>query len=63
VKVSFLVLKYHAQIFMVSLLVYGKDVKANIEVPMDPQPMHPGRNTVAYEARYLKWLLFEIIDF
>ena len=43
--------------------VYGKDVKANIEVPMETNPMHPGRNTVSYEARYLKWLLFEIIDF
>lgn len=41
-------------------LVYGKEVKANVETPMDPDPMHPGRNTVAFEARYLKWLLLEI---
>jgi hypothetical protein len=38
-------------------------VRANIEMPMDQEPMHVGRNTVAYEARYLKWLLFELIDY
>ncbi len=43
--------------------MYGKDVKANVEIPMEQNQMHPGRNTVAYEARYLKWLLFEIIDY
>ena len=43
--------------------VYGKEVKANVEQPMDPDPMHPGRNTVAFEARYLKWLLLEISGF
>lgn len=43
--------------------VYGKDVKANIELPMEQSPMHPGRNTVTFEARYLKALLFEIIDY
>jgi len=42
---------------------YGKDVKANVESPLEPTPMHAGRNTVAFEARYLKWLLFELIDF
>lgn len=48
---------------MVSVfLVYGRDIKANIELPMEQQ-LHPGRNTVAFEARYLKWLLFEIIDY
>ena len=45
------------------LIAYGKDVKANVEQPLEQSPMHPGRNTVAYEARYLKWLLFEIIDY
>ena len=44
-------------------LVYGKSVKANIELPFENEPLHPGRNTVSYEARYLKWLLFEIIDY
>jgi tetratricopeptide repeat protein 30 len=42
---------------------YGKDVKANVEMPLEQHPMHPGRNTVSFEARYLKWLLFEIIDY
>jgi hypothetical protein len=27
------------------------------------EPMHPGRNTIAYEARYLRWLLFELTQF
>jgi hypothetical protein len=42
--------------------VYGRDIKANVELPMD-QPIHPGMNTVAFEARYLKWLLFKLIDY
>lgn len=41
---------------------YGKEIKANLESPME-EPLHPGRNTIEYEARYLKWLLFEIIGF
>jgi hypothetical protein len=32
-------------------------------MPLEQHPMHPGRNTVSFEARYLKWLLFEIIDY
>lgn len=48
---------------LINFKAYGKDVKANIQMPMEQDQVHPGRNTVAYEARYLKWLLYEIIDF
>lgn len=40
--------------------VYGRDVKATIEQPLEEEPMHPGRNTVAYEARLLKSLLLQL---
>jgi hypothetical protein len=40
--------------------VYGKDVRANAEIPLELDPAHPGKNTVTYEARYLKWLLLKI---
>jgi tetratricopeptide repeat protein 30 len=39
--------------------VYGKDVKAVIEQPLEAEPMHPGKNTVTYESRLLKNLLFK----
>ena len=63
-NVSFFLLSFNFLIIkMYQFKVYGKDVKANVEVPFDQAPLHPGRNTVAYEARYLKWLLYEIIDY
>ncbi|XP_041363711.1 tetratricopeptide repeat protein 30A-like [Gigantopelta aegis] len=40
--------------------LYGRDVKAIIEQPLEEEPMHPGRNTVAYEARLLKSLLLQL---
>ena len=40
--------------------VYGRDVKAVIEQPLEEEPMHPGRNTVAFEARLLKSLLLQL---
>ncbi|PVD38568.1 hypothetical protein C0Q70_01184 [Pomacea canaliculata] len=40
--------------------LYGRDVKATIEQPLEEEPMHPGRNTVAYEARLLKSLLLQL---
>ena len=41
--------------------VYGHDVKAIVEQPLDDQPPHPGRNTVTYEARLLKSLLMQLV--
>merc|ERR1719334_1036899 len=34
--------------------LYGRDVKAVIEQPLEEEPLRPGRNTVSYEARLLK---------
>lgn len=47
--------------FVFVILVYGKDVKALIEQPLEAEPMHPGKNTVTYEARLLKSLLLQLI--
>ncbi|KAL5018713.1 hypothetical protein ScPMuIL_004435 [Solemya velum] len=41
--------------------MYGRDVKAVIEQPLEEEPMHPGKNTVTYEARVLKNLLLQLI--
>ncbi|XP_056017937.1 tetratricopeptide repeat protein 30A-like isoform X1 [Ostrea edulis] len=41
--------------------MYGKDVKALIEQPLEAEPMHPGKNTVTYEARLLKSLLLQLM--
>lgn len=40
--------------------LYGRDVKAVTEQPLEEEPMHPGRNTVAYESRLLKSLLLQL---
>ena len=40
--------------------VYGKEVKALIEQPLEAEPMHPGKNTVTYEARLLKGILLHL---
>ena len=42
--------------------VYGRDVKAVIEQPLEEETMHPGKNTVTYEARLLKSLLLQLIE-
>ncbi|CAH8524252.1 unnamed protein product [Dicrocoelium dendriticum] len=41
--------------------LYGRDVKAVIEQPLEQVKLHPGENTVTYEARLLKALLLEIM--
>ncbi|KAJ8319124.1 hypothetical protein KUTeg_004215 [Tegillarca granosa] len=41
--------------------MYGRDVKAVIEQPLEAEPMHPGKNTVTYEARLLKNLLLQLV--
>lgn len=40
--------------------LYGRDVKAIIEQPLEEAPLHPGKNTVTYEARALKALLLQL---
>ncbi|KAG9476070.1 hypothetical protein GDO78_002900 [Eleutherodactylus coqui] len=41
---------------------YGKNIPAIIEQPLEEEKMHIGKNTVTYEARQLKALLYEIIS-
>jgi len=40
---------------------YGKNVKTIIEAPLELETLHPGKNTVTYEARLLKALLLQIM--
>ncbi|XP_040289154.1 tetratricopeptide repeat protein 30A [Bufo bufo] len=40
--------------------IYGKNTPAIIEQPLEEEKMHIGKNTVTYEARQLKALLYEI---
>lgn len=41
--------------------VYGREVPAIIEQPLEETRIHIGKNTVTYEARLLKALLYEVI--
>lgn len=41
--------------------VYGKEVPAIIEQPLEETRIHIGKNTVTYEARLLKALFYEVI--
>ncbi|XP_055507199.1 tetratricopeptide repeat protein 30A isoform X1 [Leucoraja erinacea] len=41
--------------------IYGKSVLAVIEQPLEEQRLHTGKNTVTYQARLLKSLIYEII--
>ncbi|TRY80025.1 hypothetical protein TCAL_13467 [Tigriopus californicus] len=40
--------------------IYGKSVKAVIEQPLEEHLIHRGKNTVTYEARYLKALILKL---
>ncbi|KAK4469777.1 hypothetical protein MN116_007295 [Schistosoma mekongi] len=42
--------------------LYGRDIKVVIDQPIKSQKIHPGQNTVTYEARLLKSLLLELIQ-
>lgn len=43
-------------------LVYGRNVKVFDDQPLEGAQIHPGQNTVTYEARILKSLLLEIVN-
>ncbi|KAM8966312.1 intraflagellar transport protein 70A isoform 2-T2 [Pelodytes ibericus] len=40
--------------------IYGKNIPAMIEQPLEEERMHIGKNTVTYESRQLKALIYEI---
>lgn len=41
---------------------HGYEVKAIAEAPLEMESLHPGRNTVSYEARLLKALFLQVIQ-
>ncbi|XP_016080619.1 PREDICTED: tetratricopeptide repeat protein 30B-like [Miniopterus natalensis] len=41
--------------------LYGRSIPAVIEQPLEEERMHIGKNTVTYESRQLKALIYEII--
>lgn len=41
---------------------YGRNVKAVNEPPLEMETLHPGKNTVTYEARLLKAILLQILE-
>lgn len=47
--------------FLEACELYGRDVRAHVEAPLEQEPMHPGRNTVTYEARLLKSLFLQLM--
>ncbi|XP_073425699.1 intraflagellar transport protein 70A isoform X2 [Dendrobates tinctorius] len=51
---------YEAIQFLEHCEIYGKTIPAIIEQPLEEEKMHIGKNTVTYEARQLKALLYEI---
>ncbi|CAB3981691.1 tetratricopeptide repeat 30A-like [Paramuricea clavata] len=40
--------------------VYGRNIPALVEQPLEEEKLHPGRNTVTYEARLLKSLFLKL---
>ena len=48
-------------LFLEQCELYGRDVVAHVEAPLEEERMHPGKNTVTYEARQLKALLLQLM--
>jgi hypothetical protein len=42
-------------------LDFGRDVKANFVSPLTMKSIHAGKNTVVFEARYLRALLLDLL--
>ncbi|XP_075683230.1 intraflagellar transport protein 70A-like isoform X2 [Rhinoderma darwinii] len=51
---------YESIQFLEHCEIYGKNIPAIIEQPLEEEKMHIGKNTVTYEARQLKALMYEI---
>ncbi|NXO05025.1 TT30B protein, partial [Rhinopomastus cyanomelas] len=47
--------------FLKQCELYGRNIPAVIEQPLEEERMHSGKNTVTYEARLLRALLYKII--
>jgi tetratricopeptide repeat protein 30 len=40
--------------------IYGRNVRTVVESPLEESRLHAGKNTVTYEARYIKALLLQL---
>ncbi|XP_006119513.1 intraflagellar transport protein 70B [Pelodiscus sinensis] len=47
--------------FLEQCELYGRNIPAVIEQPLEEERMHSGKNTVTYEARQLRALMYEVI--
>ncbi|XP_058520211.1 intraflagellar transport protein 70A-like [Ochotona princeps] len=47
--------------FLENCELYGRNIPAVIEQPLEEERMHIGKNTVTYESRQLRALIYEII--
>lgn len=57
-----LVLQMKVNLYLyLCVLVYGKNVAAVVEQPLEEEKMHPGKNTVTFEARELKSLFMRLV--
>lgn len=57
-----LVLQMKVKLYLyLCVLVYGKNVPAVVEQPLEEEKMHPGKNTVTFEARELKSLFMRLV--
>ena len=56
-----LVLQMKINLFVFMFVVYGKSVAAVVEQPLEEEKMHPGKNTVTFEARELKSLFMRLV--
>jgi tetratricopeptide repeat protein 30 len=48
--------------FLTQCEEHGYEVKAIAEAPLEMESLHPGRNTVSYEARLIKALFLQVIQ-
>jgi tetratricopeptide repeat protein 30 len=53
-----LAVRSHA--ILLYFLVYGRNIPALVEQPLEEEKLHPGKNTVTYEARLLKSLFLKL---
>lgn len=47
--------------FLTQCEQHGTNIKTIIEAPLELETLHPGKNTVTYEARLLKALLLQLL--
>lgn len=53
---------YQCLVFLEHCEVYGRNIIARREAPLDQHRLHPGQNTVTYEARLMKALILKLME-